>query len=745
MKAKQNRHGFLGLALLATAATGLLGFLLPSSSAFALIQDHFGYTIEEQSYNWVEAPLGTEALTFSNNDDGFASVDLPFEFPFYENKYQEVFVSTNGLLTFGAGSTSFNNQPIPRLRQPNNYIAALWDDLAVGGDYNQGEVLTFQAGDNFFIRWKEVTRSGDKENRLTFEAILSRDGSICFQYASLAGDLTSATIGIEDSDGVDGLQILYNSNSPNVADWVGNKKLCLKRPNPERRVKLLPPYQSQTATNRQADFTIQIKNTGDLGKDRYQLTWEQTNTSWMVRLFEQDGKTPLPEMNGIPYVEIEPGQIKPIQVRTIASNSQAGNYTQINLKATSANSLGSSASVSLQAAVLGRFVQFLADDQRGLNLHWFAEGSLSVSNIEADFTGSARALGEGLAGFYPLVWEVNGEGFASLAYQWLSDRGSPLFSTRFIENHAPGSFKFDREPYIAQMPDGTVAIAWIRNTFDGQTNQSSVYVLRINREGQPLGDLLNLTQQSMGSSEATIFSSPRLVSLKNPERWLVVWQATQQGSAELQWALFDANGSILKSPQTLLQATAQSQYRLPSLLSVGSENVLLFYTEVTTGTSSLKGRLLKATSSELSNPFELGQGWMADGVQMENGDVVVAWTNEANSQTHVRLLKSPNYLPFGTNSTELLVPYEPRNTENVSISRASTDTIVATWKDAEGDDYIYYALLEVDERELSGVKVRTPPMILYTAADGLKVLISAAGQGNASYLPAQIFLPLVVR
>lgn len=723
---------------------------LPLPTLGAAYQDNFGYQITEQTYSWLEAPSGTAELSFSTPDDGFVSIDLPFSFAFYENTYSQAFVSTNGLITFDTESTSFNNQPIPRLPQPNNFVAAFWDDLAVGGGYNAGKVFAFSSGENFVIEWREVTRSGNTENLLTFEAILSRDGTICLQYQSLVGDLTSATIGIEDGDGIDGLEFLYNSTSPDLSQWIGKKALCFKRPAASGRAKLLPPYQSGFTTRGQIDFSVQLKNIGELGQDVYNLAAQSSNSAWEVTFWDQNGQTPLAdhEGDGNPDLTLAQGETYTFVVRAAAPDDQAGYYTQIELSATSTKSPPQSASALLQAAVPARFVQFLADDKRGLNVHWITESSAPESEIEPNFTGSAMAMGEGISALYPLVWEVNGEGYAQLAYQWLAGGGSRLFSTRFVGEHAVGSLIFDREPSVGQSEDGIVAFVWIRNTTTQQGNTSNVFFLRLDRQGRPLGELLDLTHQPPTAyTDLISYSAPRLAVLENPTRWLLVWQATQQGMSEIQSALVNSDGSIGQSPQTLLAADAQNQYQLPALLASDDNQALLFYTQSSIATNVLQGSLFNLSTSSLSLPFELGHGWMGDGIELENGDVIVAWTDEEDEQTQARLLKrtAQGFEPFGSSTVELPTPYELRHSENVSITRVGSDTVVVTWKDADEEDYLYYALLKVDETQASGLKVLTPPMIFYTAEDGLKVIISAGGQGNAPYPPARLFLPLILR
>ena len=56
----------------------------------------------------------------------YGPFNIGFNFNFFENTYTEFYVSSNGLVTFGAGSASATEQPIPTATIPNNFIAPFW-------------------------------------------------------------------------------------------------------------------------------------------------------------------------------------------------------------------------------------------------------------------------------------------------------------------------------------------------------------------------------------------------------------------------------------------------------------------------------------------------------------------------------------------------------------------------------------------------------------------------------------------
>jgi len=136
-------------------------------------------------------------------------VDLPWAFPFYGTPRTTVRVSSNGYLTFGTDGTDYTNDPIPNADPPNAFIAPFWDDL---NPSTSGEVYTYYdtETDRFIVEWYQVPHYG-ASSPYTFEVILYPDGRILFQYLDLQGDLTSATVGIENDEGSDGLLVVYNA------------------------------------------------------------------------------------------------------------------------------------------------------------------------------------------------------------------------------------------------------------------------------------------------------------------------------------------------------------------------------------------------------------------------------------------------------------------------------------------------------------------------------------------------------
>ena len=162
------------------------------------------------TYSWVElAGVGTQYLIGDNNYT--ASLPLGFSFPYYGNNYTSLHVSVNGFVSFTSPSGAYNvNGTIPNAADPDDMIAAFWDDL---NGLDGGQLYTYQDAPNsrFIVEWKNIPRFGTGGvQKETFEIILNSDGTILAQYQSVS-NATSATVGIENATGSDGLQVNYNA------------------------------------------------------------------------------------------------------------------------------------------------------------------------------------------------------------------------------------------------------------------------------------------------------------------------------------------------------------------------------------------------------------------------------------------------------------------------------------------------------------------------------------------------------
>ena len=150
---------------------------------------------------------GTHLATISNTDDDSEPATFTnFTFPFYGQVFSQVFVSSNGLLLFGSGDSSYQNRALPDSAAPHDIIAPFWDDLNPG---KNGDVFFKQETDRFIVEFRDVAKHDDS-GILTFQVILLADGRIRFNYQILAGQTDECTVGLQGPGGIDGLTTTHD-------------------------------------------------------------------------------------------------------------------------------------------------------------------------------------------------------------------------------------------------------------------------------------------------------------------------------------------------------------------------------------------------------------------------------------------------------------------------------------------------------------------------------------------------------
>ena len=165
------------------------------------------------AFAWIDARGGTHVPLL---DDAMAGpFPLGFPFRFFGPTYEQFYINSNGQVLLGEPSAAFSNAPIPSTAQPNNYIAAFWDDLNPAA---RGSVhfKTFGTAPRRYtvVQWTDVPRYNDSASHLTFQIVMWEENhEVWLQYLSLEGPLArgeSATVGVENADGSAGLSYLYN-------------------------------------------------------------------------------------------------------------------------------------------------------------------------------------------------------------------------------------------------------------------------------------------------------------------------------------------------------------------------------------------------------------------------------------------------------------------------------------------------------------------------------------------------------
>ena len=143
----------------------------------------------------------------SKSDDAFDKVALPFPMELYGKTFNEVFVSSNGYLTLGKGSSEHGHFPLPTTMMPGNLIAPFAMDLDPS---RGGDVYVQENSNELLVQWNRV-KDFAGIGEYTFQASLNRNGVIYFHYEKMDGKIERATTGIQNGTADQALLVAYNN------------------------------------------------------------------------------------------------------------------------------------------------------------------------------------------------------------------------------------------------------------------------------------------------------------------------------------------------------------------------------------------------------------------------------------------------------------------------------------------------------------------------------------------------------
>jgi len=178
--------------------------------------DAFGYRWLDSderggpAYQWVDIATSANAVALSGDEAVSAPLAIGFNFPFYGRRFSRIRACTNGYLQFGPEGPAFVNSGLPSTGGPRNMIAPFWDDLHLG--VGTDRVFLRSDGTRCVITWQGVPRYNDPASVMTFQCILYPSGEVRFQYRSMSGHTSSATVGIQDSSRTIGLSVAFNQS-----------------------------------------------------------------------------------------------------------------------------------------------------------------------------------------------------------------------------------------------------------------------------------------------------------------------------------------------------------------------------------------------------------------------------------------------------------------------------------------------------------------------------------------------------
>lgn len=166
-------------------------------------------------YSWTDisnaqtdpALVGTELTVVSSADNDGEMITLTqFSFPYYGRDWSEVWICSNGYLSFQQEYNLSGNNPLPYTSGAYGKIAAFWDDLDLA---KNGSVYYKEFSDKLIVQYEAAAKDDNSGNN-TFQIVLHSNGEIEFLYQQLDGDKDESTVGIQNVSRNQGLTVAHN-------------------------------------------------------------------------------------------------------------------------------------------------------------------------------------------------------------------------------------------------------------------------------------------------------------------------------------------------------------------------------------------------------------------------------------------------------------------------------------------------------------------------------------------------------
>ena len=152
----------------------------------------YRYAVTQQGYDAAAASAGTPLAAL--DDDDSRAVTLPFRFPFFGAGYGQVYVNSDGNLTFTAGDNASTQRALGRMTAGPPRISPLFDDLNPA--QTAGGVRVLADATRVVVSWVKVPEYATSGTGAlqTFQVRLYPDGHMQFSYSGV--NPTSAVVGI---------------------------------------------------------------------------------------------------------------------------------------------------------------------------------------------------------------------------------------------------------------------------------------------------------------------------------------------------------------------------------------------------------------------------------------------------------------------------------------------------------------------------------------------------------------------
>ncbi|MBN2148287.1 MAG: DUF11 domain-containing protein [Anaerolineales bacterium] len=723
-----------------------------SSPAEIIPGNHYGYTLDEVEWEWVTPDQDTGL----NTPGAFAGpFDLGFTFRYYGRAYTQLYVNTDGFISFtdGVANPFYRyNTYLPKYTTPNNIIAPLWTRLKFGGGAGVRYGLGGTAPNRYFaVEWVNLIDEQYSET-VWFEALLYENGDIKMQYFMIP-TINFYSAGIEDDSGWDGVQISL------IPD---HGAFTFYYPEPSARPRPLPAYQSAySQAGQAASFTVEVLNAGDLGSDTFDLS---ANSTWPVSFFAADGVTPLTDTDSDGVCDtgpLDPGASRTVVAKiSIPSGATRGANTIASFVAASSLSPSVKHTAQMHAIVPASFAQVFTDmGDQGMYLELVEPGQRNLVQATPGGTdGYESSVAAQSNGSLVYAW-----GDGGICFTILDKTGATVRPTGCLTDmSSQPQYTWEAYPAVATTSDGKIGLFWMRQYFNyaasPYTVLANLFFAVLNADGSLAygpANLTNNTTPTPWNTGGRLYYKNLSLAAVGADRFALAWEKETMPSMneyinDVYIAVRATSGAQI-TPATRMTADTSSNLdnsTNPNLATLSNGRALLTwfargygFDDVYYAVLDNAGGLVKATTNLTTGDTPLG-GY-PDAVQLSGGNILVAWPMGMDGVGYALLDGSYNLSGQVHTMTN---PYTTDYNEGMSVTSDGYGNGILTWFDfgssggrgIQRRPFIYYALVD------GSGELLTPTAILRSDRDSLDSSLTGfgvapyAGSGVDVYVQAPI-------
>jgi len=143
---------------------------------------------------WIDTDQGEVLYSGPGDDVLLGPIRIPFAFPINGRRFDQVFIDSNGILSFGGPlEDSSQNEELPAARAKAPFVAVFWTDLLLT---ENGEIRLLGRPDWCAIEWRGL-RGWDRGGTFSFQVVLQRRGTVRCAYRGIDWGRVCATVGLQ--------------------------------------------------------------------------------------------------------------------------------------------------------------------------------------------------------------------------------------------------------------------------------------------------------------------------------------------------------------------------------------------------------------------------------------------------------------------------------------------------------------------------------------------------------------------